>query len=131
MLLYRLRQGLAARGVAEPLSTATRDDRVLLGAAEPLDEWPVPDSPDWLEWVNAADAAGELEALSRCVRRGRSRGEEEWAMRTAEPLRLSASPARTPGNRLLTPLGEVHIAGPSLSATIAKKATGLRTRRRG
>ena len=66
------------------------------GAAELLDEWPVSEPPDWLDRVNAADTAGELEALRRCVRRGRPYGDEEWVMRTADRLGLSSS-LRPPG----------------------------------
>jgi hypothetical protein len=50
------------------------DEPVAPGAAKLLDEWPVPEPPDWLVRVNAADTAGELEALRRCVRRGRPYG---------------------------------------------------------
>jgi len=56
----------------------------------------VPEPPDWVERVNAADTAGELAALRQCVRRGRPYGDEEWVMRTAEQLGLSAS-LRPPG----------------------------------
>jgi len=87
----------AACGVAESSGTASAPDAPIPpGAAELLDDWPVPEPPDWLERVNAADTAGELEALRRCVRRGRPYGDEEWVMRTAERLGLSAS-LRPPG----------------------------------
>jgi len=90
-----LNKRLAACSVAEPPETAP-DAPVSPRAAELLDEWPVPEPPDWLERVNAADGPGELEALRRCVRRGRPYGDEEWVMRTAEQLGLSAS-LRPPG----------------------------------
>ena len=61
-----------------------------------LDEWPVPVPPGLLERANAVDAAEELKALRRPVRRCRAHGDEEWVMRTAEQLGLSAS-LRAPG----------------------------------
>ena len=82
-----LNKRLAARNVAEPpAAEATPDEPVSPGAAELVDEWPVPEPPDWVERVNAADTAGELAALRRCVRRSRPYGDEEWVMRTAEQL---------------------------------------------
>ena len=74
-----------------PTTEATPDEPASPGAAELLDEWPVPEPQDWLERVNAADNARELEALRRCVRRGRPYRDEEWVVRTAEQLGLSAS----------------------------------------
>ena len=92
-----LNKRMAGRNVAESSAAeATPEEPLPPGAAELLDEWPVPEPPDWLERVNAADTAGELAALRRCVRRGRPYGDEEWVMRTAEQLGLSAS-LRPPG----------------------------------
>jgi len=45
--LCTVRERLAACGIAQPSEAATPDERVLPEAAEPLDEWPVPES--WLE----------------------------------------------------------------------------------
>jgi putative transposase len=90
-----LNKRLAARHAAEP-PAETPEEPVPPGAAELLDEWPVSEPPDWLDRVNAADTAGELEALRRCVRRGRPYGDEEWVMRTADRLGLSSS-LRPPG----------------------------------
>ena len=92
-----LNKRLAARHAAEPpVAAETPEEPVPPGAAELLDEWPVSEPPDWLDRVNAADTAGELEALRRCVRRGRPYGDEEWVMRTADRLGLSSS-LRPPG----------------------------------
>jgi hypothetical protein len=102
---------LAACKVAESFTAAATldepmpvDEPVAPGGAELLDEWPVPEN--WLERVNAADTAGELEALRRWVRRGRPYGEEEWVMRTAEKLDLGASlrPRGRPRKRAKPPL---------------------------
>jgi hypothetical protein len=71
------------------------------GAAELLDEWPVPEPPDWLARVNTADTAGELEASRRCVRRGRPYGDEEWVTRTAESLRPASRPTKKAASRLI------------------------------
>jgi putative transposase len=88
---------LAAWMVAESAAAAaTPDEPVASGAAELLDEWPVPEPPDWLKRINAADTAGELEALRRSERRGRPYGDEKWMMLTAEQLGRSAS-LRPPG----------------------------------
>ena len=46
---------------------------------------------DWLERVSQAYTPAELEALRRCVRRGRPYGDDAWVMRTAERLALAAS----------------------------------------
>ena len=93
MLVWcRLNKRLAACRVSEPSASASTPGEPLPpGAAELLDEWPVTEPQDWLERVNAADTAGELEALRRCIRRGRPYGDEEWVTRTAEQLGLSAS----------------------------------------
>jgi len=55
--LCSLYRWLAACGIAEPSAAATPYERVLPGAAEPQDEWQVPNLPDRLERVNAADTA--------------------------------------------------------------------------
>jgi putative transposase len=87
---------LAACKVAESAAAAgTPDEPMAPGAAELLDEWPVPEPPDWLGRINAADTAGELEALRRSVRRGRPFGDEEWTMRTAEQLGPPGRPRKT------------------------------------
>jgi putative transposase len=60
-------------------------------AADLLDQWPVPPPRDWLQHVNQAQTATELDALRRCVRRGRPYGDQTWVINTAERLGLMAS----------------------------------------
>jgi hypothetical protein len=39
-----------------------------------LSDWPFDMPADWIEWVNAAQAEMEIEALRKCVNRGTSSG---------------------------------------------------------
>jgi hypothetical protein len=40
-------------------------------------------SGNWIDWVNGAQTAGELEALQQSVNRGTPYGPEHWTMRIA------------------------------------------------
>jgi putative transposase len=57
-------------------------------AAALLSDGPVPWPEDWLRIVNRPQRQGELEALRRCVVRGRPFGGEVWVARTARRLGL-------------------------------------------
>jgi putative transposase len=52
---------------------------------------PVERPRNWLEWVNQALTAGELEALRRSVNRGAPYGSAGWVEQTAERLGLQAT----------------------------------------
>jgi putative transposase len=65
--------------------------RRLHGDAEALSRWPVVPPPDWLRLVNRAQAAGDLEALRRSVRRGQPFGSERWVRSAARRLGLESS----------------------------------------
>ena len=67
------------------------DDEVLDRAMSFLDDWPMPEPADWLEWVNQPGTVAELEALRRCVRRGRPFGDDAWTAATAARLGLGSS----------------------------------------
>jgi putative transposase len=57
----------------------------------PLADWPVAQPADWLDWVNAPQTAAEVEAVRRCVRRGRPYGTDDWVARTAAALGLATT----------------------------------------
>ena len=74
----------------EPVSPEAADPSAGSGQAL-LDEWPVPEPRDWVKRVNEPDTPAELEALRRCVPRGRPCGGEAWVARIAARLGLEAS----------------------------------------
>ena len=41
---------------------------------------------DWIDWVNEAQTAGELDALRKSVNRGTPYGSQDWMMRIANRL---------------------------------------------
>ena len=53
-----------------------------------LSSWPLDTPADWIDWVNGAQTAGELDALRKSVNRGTPYGSKDWAMRIANVLRL-------------------------------------------
>jgi len=52
------------------------------------DRWPTTPPRDWVMAVNRAETAAELEALRRCVVRGRPFGGSTWTARTVARLGL-------------------------------------------
>jgi len=52
------------------------------------DRWPTTPPRDWVRAVNRAETAAELEALRRCVVRGRPFGGSTWTARTVARLGL-------------------------------------------
>jgi putative transposase len=82
-----LRAGLVARAEDWAWSSATA-----ASADSPaLDPGPVFRPADWLQRVNQPQTEAEVEALRRCVRRGRPFGELSWMTETARRLGLEAS----------------------------------------
>jgi putative transposase len=61
-----------------------------------LAHWPVEMPPDWVERVNQAEDGPELEALRRCVQRGRPYGQPQWQKEIAKRLGLESA-FRPPG----------------------------------
>ena len=53
-----------------------------------LSGWPIDVPTNWVDWVNGAQTASELEALRNSVNRGTPYGTEEWTMRIAIALGL-------------------------------------------
>ena len=53
-----------------------------------LSGWPIDVPTNWMDWVNGAQTASELEALRNSVNRGTPYGTEEWTMRIAIALGL-------------------------------------------
>jgi hypothetical protein len=60
-------------------------DKALLAA------WPLPRKPGLVDHVNAPLAAAELQALQRCVKRGRPFGDESWTDRAVDRLGLETT----------------------------------------
>ncbi len=60
------------------------DDRRTL----PLCNWPLPRPDDWLHRVNQPMTQAEIDALRRCVTRGRPYGSDNWVRQTAKSLDL-------------------------------------------
>jgi len=56
-----------------------------------LSEWPVDHPQNWLQRVNAAETAAELEQLHASVVRGRPFGNPTWVRRTVTQLGLESS----------------------------------------
>jgi putative transposase len=56
-----------------------------------LADWPVPRPRQWVAWVNEPQTEAEVEAVRRCVTRGRPFGTEAWIGRTVERLGLEGT----------------------------------------
>ncbi len=81
-----LRAGLVKRAQNWPWGSLHKRDPHCThepGAAELLDEWPVPRPRNWLARVQDAQSPAELEALRNCLKRERPYGDEAWAKRIA------------------------------------------------
>jgi hypothetical protein len=46
---------------------------------------------DWVEWVNAAQTEGEIEALRKCDNRATHYGTENWKIQIATALGLKST----------------------------------------
>jgi putative transposase len=61
-----------------------------------LDAWPVPRHGNYLEWLNAPQTAGELEAVRFSIRYGKPYGVDDWAVQVAAqygiPMRSRGRP---------------------------------------
>ena len=53
-----------------------------------LSSWPLDAPADWIDWVNGAQTAGELDAPRKSVNCGTPYGSEDWTMRIASILEL-------------------------------------------
>jgi len=61
-----------------------------------LCDWPIPRPRNWVAHVNRAETPAELEALRRCVRKGRPFGSDAWVGRIVRRMRLEHT-LRDPG----------------------------------
>ena len=72
------------------------------GASQWLTDWSMAQPEDWLTWTNEPQTDTELEALRRCVARGRPYGTETWVRRIIRRLNLEGTlrprgrPRKTP-----------------------------------
>jgi putative transposase len=82
---------------------ATEVERSLLAA------WPIDTPADWLERVNRSDDGEELEALRRCVLRGRPYGRPEWLKKIGKRLGLESEQRPTRRPRTAKPDRDVSI----------------------
>jgi REP-associated tyrosine transposase len=57
----------------------------------PLARWPLPRSPQWVEYVNRPQTEAELDAIRVSIRRGRPFGSPAWQKRTAQRLGLEST----------------------------------------
>jgi len=86
-----LRAGLVARAEAWKWSSLWRRT---MGTAEDkqlLSPWPVPYPRDWCKLVNGPQTEAEVDAIRRCIARGRPYGAEDWVRRTAGQLGLEST----------------------------------------
>ncbi len=82
-----LRANMVERAELWPWSSLRRAERE--DPAFPiLSAWPLPRPADWMRIVNEPQSEAELEALRRCVNRGRPFGDPAWVANTAKRLGL-------------------------------------------
>jgi putative transposase len=86
-----LRAGLVRRAQSWRWSSLWRRHRGSLQDRAILSDWPVPEFPDWIRWVNQVETPAELDALRRSVRRGQPFGSPRWIKQTARRLGLDAT----------------------------------------
>jgi putative transposase len=72
-------------------------------SSEFLCEWPVPRPQHWIEFVNQAEKAEELEQLRSSAQRGRPFGSEAWVVQVAKQLGLESTlnPRGRPKRKML------------------------------
>ncbi len=84
-----LRAGLVAR--AEDWQWSSLSRRTASEARIPLSTWPLPRPSRWTQHVNQPQTEAELEAIRRCLRRGRPYGAEAWITRIAHKSGLEST----------------------------------------
>ena len=73
------------------ISPGLKMTRICAYALWVLARWPVEVAANWVQRVNQADDGRELEALRRCVQRGRPYGRMEWQKEIAKRLGLESA----------------------------------------
>ena len=86
-----LRANLVLRAEEWRWSSLWRRCQVTQQEQSLLARWPVEVPPDWVERVNQADDGPALEALRRCVQRGRPYGRTQWQKEIAKRLGLESA----------------------------------------
>ena len=71
--------------------TQTPEERPTALLSKRLSPWPMERSQNWIDWVNEADKASELDDLRSRAQRGRPFGGEDWMIDTAKQLGLEAT----------------------------------------
>jgi putative transposase len=84
-----LRAGLVQR--AEDWQWGSLHQRTGKPAGPSPCDWPLPQPPDWTEYVNSPQTEAELEAIRRCLRRGSPYGDAAWTEQTANQLGLQST----------------------------------------
>ena len=84
-----LRAGLVPRAQAWRWSSLWRREFGTVDQRRLLSKWPLPRPRDWIRLVNGIETEGELEAIRRCVARGRPWGSPAWVESCAEKLNLT------------------------------------------
>ena len=87
-----LRSGLVERAEAwRWCSLWRREHPELVPDAPVLYDWPMQRPNAWRRVVNRAQSGTELDAIRRCIRRGRPYGSETWGRRTADRFGLAST----------------------------------------
>ena len=68
-----------------------------------MKDWPVDAPRDWVQWVDRAETAAELEAMRQSVKRGKPYGDPRWQDRTARALGLEST-LRPRGRQRVRPI---------------------------
>ena len=85
-----LRAGLVGRAEDWPWSSASLP--MSWRPTVNLDPWPVPKPSDWLERLNAAPVAGDVNQLRLSLRRGIPYGDSAWVAAAARGLQIPTAP---------------------------------------
>ena len=90
---------------------------VLNRGAAMLSDWPVERPGGWVDFVNDAQMAAELEAIRRSVKRGCRFGEEQWQTQVVRTLSLQSTlrPLGRPPRTMATEAG-----GPACQRSLAR-----------
>ena len=86
-----LRAGLVRRAEEWKWSSLWRRTHGTAEQQKLLSAWPVACPRDWCELANQPQTEAEVEAIRRCVVRGRPYGGADWVLRTAEQLGLEST----------------------------------------
>jgi putative transposase len=86
-----LRAGLVERAEAWRWSSLWRRTFGAPQQKQMLSDWPMSRPGDWCAIVNEPQTEAELDAIRRCVARGKPYGGEDWVCRTAQELGLEST----------------------------------------